>query len=479
MSWGTHPTPYLSTALNADLIAFCNASRCLGIDAGANGISGLGELYTQAWINNGCGCLRAANTNYPSAMTCTIAPLFRQGTALTFDALGNVTAPTADQYDTLMGEFQTTLATANSGQTGSNVIAVSHVMLFLEPDPDEPATPQRRFYLTLAERTGLQVWQNAIYTKAKTRWPNADVSIQSSAVQVSGGGSFPSTATDSMGFTTPCNEYFAAPGETPPMVASGVNPGQYFDSYTPLLLLMPDSATLLADGLARAKHQREAFGTTKNIGIYQCLGFTWQTGASDWTYWPGSAPPAADLTTLAAQAAVFRDDSLVEYVIFYRSLYGSELSTAAYEAGLSAFMTAFHSQQAAAPLAVTSDNVVKLAGSLLGCGTLGEYVSAGSPVYRSFGTIYNASAFTSAQAAVVGVSLTTGYAGQPIIYIRSGKYRPGFTVTKGQQYVLTEDGGGVTTPDNVVVGRYMTRIGIGINTTTIRLRIQASGAAVT
>lgn len=338
-SYGIVRIPYLTTAQNPELIGYLNASRCASMIGGVDGSLGLGSQYIQTDVDNLLASMRTANSSYPSALPCTLAPVFIQNGFLVFDPSGAIVSPTADEYDTLFAQYQTCVNNANAGQTGTNVIEFSHINLFLEPNI---AFHQLRNTLNEAQRRGLQTWQNAIYTKAKTRFGSSvNVNLQSCGMTTTPGGANPTTATNDKGLITPCNEY-ASPTETPPMVAGGADPGQFFDRWTPLLLRTQGAPTENATSLERTKHMRSTFGLLKNIAPYVSCGQTWVLGSGDWVYWGGTEPPAADLVSIEADAAMCRDDELVDFVMLFPILYTTNSNTTAYEVGLNRFFTVFH-----------------------------------------------------------------------------------------------------------------------------------------
>lgn len=107
----------------------------------------------------------------------------------------------------------------------------------------------------------------------------------------------------------------------------------------------------------------------------------------------------------------------------------------------------------------------------------GETITAGDLVIvASDGGLEVASDDSAANAAVVGVALNGGAAGQPVVYQTSGNVNPGGTVAVGKVYVASTDGG-FAPVDDIAGTEYITVVGVGITASLIKLGINQSGVA--
>lgn len=134
-----------------------------------------------------------------------------------------------------------------------------------------------------------------------------------------------------------------------------------------------------------------------------------------------------------------------------------------------------------ADVSVTAAEVLPDSGTTTFSGTLGGTVTAGQPVYKDASGTYqaadaNASALT---AAAVGIAMTGGVSGQPVIIAGSGStLDPGFTVTVGAVYVVSANAGGIAPVADLAQNWRTTILGVGISASQLALRIYASGALV-
>lgn len=108
---------------------------------------------------------------------------------------------------------------------------------------------------------------------------------------------------------------------------------------------------------------------------------------------------------------------------------------------------------------------------------LGGTVTAGQHVRVSSGAIVAGSNNTAAAAAVHGIALNGGAAGQPVVVQRDGLITIGGTVAVGEVYVAGADGA-IEPKADQSSGDYVTVIGIGVSATQIRLVNAIGGVAI-
>lgn len=129
-----------------------------------------------------------------------------------------------------------------------------------------------------------------------------------------------------------------------------------------------------------------------------------------------------------------------------------------------------------ADLAPTAANVVPTTTTAKSAGTYGETVTAGMAVYKkaSDSKIYKAdNNVTTAEAAVVGIAINSGSAGQPADYATGGELTLG-TVTGGGAGVavcLSSTAGGLCPDGDVSSTQYYSFIGAMISATVIQIGI--------
>jgi len=134
-----------------------------------------------------------------------------------------------------------------------------------------------------------------------------------------------------------------------------------------------------------------------------------------------------------------------------------------------------------ADLTVTAANVSTGTSVELLYGTAGGTLTAGQVVYADStdsGKIKLASTATAAKAAAVGVTLNGAASGQPVTLITAGRFDPGATVTVGEVYCVSDNGGGIAPDADVGSSDYRTVLGVGTAADEILLKISASGVAV-
>lgn len=122
------------------------------------------------------------------------------------------------------------------------------------------------------------------------------------------------------------------------------------------------------------------------------------------------------------------------------------------------------------------------AGSVVGYGPrltriAGGTITAGQPIrVDASGNVVAASDDSAANAAVAGIALNGGSAGQPISYQEVDLMDLGATLAVGKPYVLSTSGG-IAPVDDIAGGEYVTMLGIATAADRLKLGINASGVA--
>jgi len=133
-----------------------------------------------------------------------------------------------------------------------------------------------------------------------------------------------------------------------------------------------------------------------------------------------------------------------------------------------------------AAISVTAASVLPGTGSdtVIQEGTLGETVTAGMPLYRkiSDSKLYKADGNASAEAAaVVGISIGGGDAGQPIKFQSGGTYTAGATLLPGMVYLPGLTAGTIIPVTDLANGQYTCVIGIATTASLMKLGILQCG----
>lgn len=130
-----------------------------------------------------------------------------------------------------------------------------------------------------------------------------------------------------------------------------------------------------------------------------------------------------------------------------------------------------------ADVTVTANEVLEDSGTKRAVAVLGGTVTAGQAIYKTTsGTIAAADAGAASTAECIGIALTGGVTGQPVAWaIDDSTLDPGFTVTVGLAYYLSNTAGGICPVADVVNPMKTVLIGIGITASQLRLRLFNSG----
>lgn len=133
-----------------------------------------------------------------------------------------------------------------------------------------------------------------------------------------------------------------------------------------------------------------------------------------------------------------------------------------------------------AAITVTADNVDAGTDGEIGHGIAGAAITAGQAIYfdRTTDTYKLADADTEAEAKVAGMAVSSVAAGQIVTFQRTGTYTVGGTVVKGTPYFLGTTPGSIVPFADLVSGDYVTLLGYGASTSTIKLAIHATGITI-
>jgi hypothetical protein len=137
-----------------------------------------------------------------------------------------------------------------------------------------------------------------------------------------------------------------------------------------------------------------------------------------------------------------------------------------------------------ADVVVTATEVLADSGTITGDYTLGAAVTAGQVVYADSsdgGAVKPADADASlAAATAVGIALNGGADAQPCKVAIGGTLDPGFTVTVGTIYVVSDTAGGIMPAADLETGDYVGVLGVGITASQLKLfgTLGLSGVAV-
>jgi len=133
-----------------------------------------------------------------------------------------------------------------------------------------------------------------------------------------------------------------------------------------------------------------------------------------------------------------------------------------------------------ADLSITTTNMIAVSGYYPVDLLAGEAVARGKVAYTKAadGAAWIATAVgTSAQAAVTGIFLNDGAAGQPVRMISSGNLAFGAILTVGMIYVLS-DAGAIAPISDLATSDFVSVIGIATTTSNMLLTIINSGVEV-
>lgn len=111
--------------------------------------------------------------------------------------------------------------------------------------------------------------------------------------------------------------------------------------------------------------------------------------------------------------------------------------------------------------------------------TAGATITAGQAVYKDTSDNDKAKLAdnddTSAKATAWGIALNGAASGQPVLVHRQGPITIGATLTVGETYVLSSTAGGICPIGDLGTGDYVTHLGIATSTSSLAVKIHASG----
>lgn len=130
-------------------------------------------------------------------------------------------------------------------------------------------------------------------------------------------------------------------------------------------------------------------------------------------------------------------------------------------------------------ISVTAASVQPGAGAITKRGICGEAISAGQSVFEAAdGDIELCeNDQTVVEAASRGISLNDGAAGQPIEYQTDGEITFNAVLAAGAVYIVGAAPGGIAPEADAVSGEFVTVLGVGLSTTSMKLGILQSGVA--
>lgn len=134
-----------------------------------------------------------------------------------------------------------------------------------------------------------------------------------------------------------------------------------------------------------------------------------------------------------------------------------------------------------ADLSITAASVVRVNGTTKSDKVFGETCAAGQPVYlkeadsRWWKADNNVDAAT---AAIGGITLNGGAAGQPAVVLQNGDVTIGATLAVGGTYVVSSTAGGICPIADLASTNYVSYVGYAISTTVLRLNILPTGYQV-
>lgn len=130
-----------------------------------------------------------------------------------------------------------------------------------------------------------------------------------------------------------------------------------------------------------------------------------------------------------------------------------------------------------ANLTITPANVLPTDTTEFEVVTAGEAITAGSPVYQdaSDGDTYKAAAGVQASSVAVGIAMASAADGQKVVIAVGGSIISGATMTVGEKYAVSATSGAIAPVSDLLPesGKYITRLGVATDATTMKLDIFA------
>lgn len=130
-----------------------------------------------------------------------------------------------------------------------------------------------------------------------------------------------------------------------------------------------------------------------------------------------------------------------------------------------------------ADLSITASGVLKSETAQFQYGTFGETIVAGEWLYlHTDGKLYKADCTTAAKAAVVGIALNGGSAGQPAQYLTANDVTIN-GMTTGKVYCISNTAGKIRPTADITPGDYVTIVGGAKSATLLAVQIHQLGVA--
>lgn len=132
-----------------------------------------------------------------------------------------------------------------------------------------------------------------------------------------------------------------------------------------------------------------------------------------------------------------------------------------------------------ADISVTAASVVPGSGAITKNGIAGIAITAGDSVYPAAdGDIELCeNDQTVVEAAARGIALNDAAVGQHIAYAVGGEVTFNAVLAAGQVYIVGAAPGGIAPESDAVAGEFVTILGVGVSTTSLKMGILQSGVA--
>lgn len=129
-------------------------------------------------------------------------------------------------------------------------------------------------------------------------------------------------------------------------------------------------------------------------------------------------------------------------------------------------------------LIITAANVLPASSAQTEIVTAGATITAGQPVYKDASDDDKAKlavASSAAAANAVGIALCNASAGQPLVIAYGGDVTLGSVMSEGVTYLVSSSAGGIMPTADIAIGDFATVLGTAVTTSSLRLKINASG----
>lgn len=132
-----------------------------------------------------------------------------------------------------------------------------------------------------------------------------------------------------------------------------------------------------------------------------------------------------------------------------------------------------------ADIVVTAASVVPGSGAIVKNGIAGEAITAGQSVFEATDGDIELAEFDTvvADAAAVGIALNDAAVGQHITYAIGGNVTFNAVLAAGQVYIVGAAPGGIAPEVDAAAGNFVSVLGVGLSTTSLKMGILHSGVA--